>query len=205
MSEEFPDVAVQKEPTTFDGILSAVGEFGTWQKMLFFFVSLIGIMTGMNTLGQVFMAGEVDHWCRVASWDEANCTTGRPNDWECLLAKRNASIPLIVTNKNTGEEGFDSCHMYDVRKVDFTPGMNATHFTDNIIECPNGWVFDSSQYVTTIISEVGLNKLNEYIIIHHVHSPILFIFCYCHKLARLMQVSSAFMQVMHLYLYTVLL
>ncbi|XP_071800980.1 organic cation transporter protein-like [Asterias amurensis] len=157
MSKEQTDTNAQKSSALkFDDILFTVGEFGKWQKILCFLVSLIGIMTAMNTLGQVFMAADTDHWCRVAHWDKANCTTGQFDDWECLKAKRNASIPLIVTNKETGEKDYDSCHMYDVRKLEFKPGMNPTDYTNKIIDCSNGWVFDTTQYKTTIISEFEL-------------------------------------------------
>ena len=147
--------ASEKTPQEFDDVLAIIGEFGLWQKLLFFWASLIGIMSGLNTLAQVFMAGESDHWCRVAAWNETNCTaTGQPDDWECLVAKRNASIPLI-TNPD-GDMVYDSCNMYDVRQLAFTPGMNATDYTTETISCSeaDGWVYDTRQYKTTIINEV---------------------------------------------------
>ncbi len=110
-------------------------------------------MEAACTFGQVFMAAETDHWCRVAHWDKANCTTGQSDDWECLKAKRDAPIPLIETE--TGKIDYDRCHMYDVGKLKFKPGMNVTDFTNKIIDCPNGWVFDTTQYTTTIISEMS--------------------------------------------------
>ncbi|XP_022110873.1 organic cation transporter protein-like [Acanthaster planci] len=146
------DGAEPKTPPTFDDILCAIGEFGTWQKILFCLVPLVGVMDGLNALAQVFMAGEANHWCRVATWDQANCTATSPADgWECLLEKRNASIPYNATT-----EKFDSCHMYDVRGVEFEVGINASLFANGTIECPDGWVFDTSQYKTTIINEFDL-------------------------------------------------
>ncbi|XP_038058625.1 organic cation transporter protein-like [Patiria miniata] len=137
---------------TFDDILCAIGELGPWQKLLCCLVPLVGVMDGLNALAQVFFAGEADHWCRVASWEEANCTsTPSPDDWECLVEKRNASIPFNATT-----EAFDSCHMYDVRGVEFAVGFNASGSANLTIECPDGWVYDTSQYKTTITNEFDL-------------------------------------------------
>ncbi|XP_022110858.1 solute carrier family 22 member 6-B-like [Acanthaster planci] len=151
----------QGQPKEFDDILGAIGEFGRWQKILFCLVSLIGIMTAMNTLAQVFMAGEADHWCRVAPWDQANCTdTGPPDDWECLLEKRNASIPLVTNNKS--DKAFEQCEMYDIGEKPFILGANSSFYeTSNTIKCADadGWVYDTRQYQTTIINEKSFVSL----------------------------------------------
>ena len=143
----------QQEPYAFDDILGAIGEFGTGQKIVYFLVMLIGVVHGMSALAQVFMAGEADHWCRVAAWDQANCTATEPPDaWECLLEKRNASIPYNATTKV-----FDSCKMYNVTGVEFTPGLGPPNpNSTNTIKCreADGWVYDTRQYKKTIINEV---------------------------------------------------
>ncbi|XP_038059997.1 organic cation transporter protein-like [Patiria miniata] len=150
--------AEQEQPKEFDDILNAIGEFGKWQIVLFFLASLIGIMTAMNTLAQVFYAGESDHWCRVAAWDEANCTgTAKPNDWECLVEKRDASIPLVTDNN--GDRVYDSCVMYDVRGETYVPGVNSSFYgIPNTTKCvdADGWVYDTRQYETTIINTFDL-------------------------------------------------
>ncbi|XP_022110857.1 organic cation transporter protein-like [Acanthaster planci] len=148
------ELAVDKQQVScaFDDILGAIDEFGTWQKILFSMVPLIGVVHAMNALAQVFMAGEADHWCRVSSWDQANCTAaGLPDDWECLLEKRNASIPYNATTKV-----FDSCEMYNVTGVVFTPGLRPSDFDNtNTVRCrdADGWIYDTRQYEKTIINE----------------------------------------------------
>ncbi|XP_022110856.1 organic cation transporter protein-like [Acanthaster planci] len=144
-----------KTTYAFDDIICAVGELGIWQRVMFFMVPLIGVIHGMNSLAQVFMAGEADHWCRVAHWDQANCTaTGLPDDWGCLLEKRDASIPYNATKKV-----FDSCEMYNVTGVVFTPGLRPSDFDNTSrVRCrdADGWIYDTRQYKKTIRNEFDL-------------------------------------------------
>ncbi|XP_038045314.1 organic cation transporter protein-like [Patiria miniata] len=150
----------ENEPPKFDDILEIIGGFGKWQKILFVWAPLIGVMTGAHTIAQVFFAGESDHWCRVPKWDHANCTAnGQPDDWGCLLAKRDASIPFQIQG---GKKVYDSCKMYDVLNVDFTVGMNTSDYSNVTIKCPtaeagsHAWEYDTRQYKTTIITEFDL-------------------------------------------------
>ncbi|XP_038059886.1 organic cation transporter protein-like [Patiria miniata] len=144
----------QKAPS-FDDIICAVGEFGTFQKLVFAIVPLIGVIHGANALAQVFYAGEAEHWCLVAPWDDANCTsTTSPGDWECLLEKRDASIPYNSTTK-----AFDSCKMYNVTGVDFSEKLSYLDFDNtSTVKCSekDGWVYDTRQYQKTIINEFDL-------------------------------------------------
>ncbi|XP_022094927.1 organic cation transporter protein-like [Acanthaster planci] len=152
--------AVQRKSRNFDDILEVIGGFGKWQKVLCVWAPLIGIMTGAHTLAQVFMGGKADHWCRVPNWNDANCSVdGLPDDWECLLAKRNASIPFKIEK---GQEVYRSCEMYDVLNITFTMRLNVSNYSNDTIKCPttesdtHAWVYDTTQYKTTILTEFDL-------------------------------------------------
>ena len=41
------------------------------------------------------------------------------------------------------------------------PGWNITDYTNITMECDVGWVYDTSQFKTTVISEVSLNTVQE--------------------------------------------
>lgn len=49
-----------------DTVLSDIGEFGRYQKLVLWFVLLPGMFPcGFHAYNQLFMAGIPDHWCRV--------------------------------------------------------------------------------------------------------------------------------------------
>lgn len=53
-----------------DAILPDVGEFGSYQQLLLWFVLLPGVLPcGFHAYNQLFMAARPDHWCRVPQLD----------------------------------------------------------------------------------------------------------------------------------------
>ena len=53
-----------------DAILPDVGEFGSYQQLLLWFVLLPGVLPcGFHAYNQLFMAARPDHWCRVPELD----------------------------------------------------------------------------------------------------------------------------------------
>ena len=87
----------------FDELLTKhLGEFGRYQKIIFFLVSLTAIGTAFTNLGIIFVAGVPSHWCSVSELEEHDLTEEQ---------MKNLSIPL--EKQDNGEEEYSSCKMYD--------------------------------------------------------------------------------------------
>lgn len=60
----------------FDNVLSEIGEFGTYQKLVIYLVLLPAVLPcGFHAYAQLFMAADPDHWCKIPElekWDETN-------------------------------------------------------------------------------------------------------------------------------------
>ena len=69
-----------------------------------------------------------------------------------MEAKRNASVPLNYTE----EDNMFQCYKYAmVDDLDFHPGLDPLDYNDtDVVLCNEGWVYDRSQYKSSIISEV---------------------------------------------------
>ncbi|XP_071818785.1 organic cation transporter protein-like [Apostichopus japonicus] len=135
----------------YDDILYKIGEFGIYQKCIFLLASTCTIFAPMNVVTQVFTAGETDHWCDVHAWN--NCTACQGSELECEALRQNLSIPI-------NEEGvLDQCSQYDMETVDDCSevlSQGVWNASNEIIPCDNGWVYDKSQYDSTIISDFDL-------------------------------------------------
>ncbi|XP_046396902.1 beta-alanine transporter [Ischnura elegans] len=85
-----------------DALLPDVGEFGTYQKALLWFVLLPGVFPcGFHAYNQLFMASKPDHWCRVPELEAAQ-VTGE--------AAKRLSIPREWRD---GALRYNQCRMYD--------------------------------------------------------------------------------------------
>ena len=141
----------------FDRILGLLGEFGPYQRRIFFLICLVSVPGAFHKLAQVFLGASSDHWCAVPEWDNQDCTAWNLTDAECELAKKNASIP------QSDGEGYDQCERYNVTGVSFHPGLDPRNLS--VEGCLDGWVFDTSQYQTTIKTDVRVN--------HYVFFPLM--------------------------------
>ncbi|XP_072182317.1 organic cation transporter protein-like [Diadema setosum] len=136
----------------FDDILAHLGEFGRYQRWVYAVMCLVNIPSGMQQMAQVFLAGGSDHWCKVGSWENEDCVQWGLADDQCLEAKRNASAPM------DGNEEDSQCYKYTiVDGLPFSPSLDPTTYNNtNVTECNDGWVYDRSQYHSTIVQEYDL-------------------------------------------------
>jgi MFS transporter, OCT family, solute carrier family 22 (organic cation transporter), member 4/5 len=68
-----------------DEILPDVGEFGTYQQLVLYFILLPGVLPcGFHAYNQIFMAASPDHWCRVPQLEERNLTLDQILNYRCL-------------------------------------------------------------------------------------------------------------------------
>ncbi|KAK7077260.1 hypothetical protein SK128_013691, partial [Halocaridina rubra] len=132
----------------FDEILPDIGEYGTYQKLILWFLLLPGTMPcGFHAYNQLFMAFTPEHWCRVPELDDRNLSTD---------FIKNLSIPF---NEETQE--FSKCQRYDYNfsqylmsrvisldDSDVAPPEGAT-----IIPCDRGWHYDQPEYSTSVVSD----------------------------------------------------
>ncbi|XP_022089884.1 organic cation transporter protein-like isoform X2 [Acanthaster planci] len=126
----------------FDQILALLGDFGPYQRRIFFLICLLSVPGAFHKLAQVFLGAGTDHWCAEPEWEDQDCMGWNLTTTECQLAKKNASIP----RDERGE--FKQCGRYNVTGVMFYPGLDTSNFTTE--ECMDGWVYDTSQYESTI-------------------------------------------------------
>ncbi|XP_038048035.1 organic cation transporter protein-like isoform X2 [Patiria miniata] len=132
----------------FDKILVLLGEFGPYQKRIFFLICLLSVPGAFHKLAQVFLGAGADHWCAVPEWKDQDCTAWNLSATECQLAKKNASIPR-------GKDGaFEQCQRYNITGERFYPGLDPRNLTSE--GCVDGWDFDTSQYKSTIKMDFAL-------------------------------------------------
>ncbi|XP_063954422.1 organic cation transporter protein-like [Lytechinus pictus] len=136
----------------FDDILKEIGEFGKYQRWVYAMVCIIALPVAAHQMAQVFLAGASDHWCDVAAWSDEDCEKWSYTEEQCIEAKRNASSPV------NGTEDELQCTKYSiVDKLVFNPGLDPVNYNDTeTIECNNGWVYDRSQYKSSLIQEFDL-------------------------------------------------
>ena len=138
----------------FDEIIKYLGAFGPYQKRVYFLLCLLSIPGAWHKLGQVFLGGKVDHWCATPQLDNTvNCTYWKLDEQQCLEAKRDAAIP-----PNSDPDGaflYARCEKYNLTGVPFYPGIITTDYTNETLSCDAGWDYDTSQYESTIITDVS--------------------------------------------------
>uniref|UniRef100_A0A669QJ87 Major facilitator superfamily (MFS) profile domain-containing protein n=1 Tax=Phasianus colchicus TaxID=9054 RepID=A0A669QJ87_PHACC len=114
----------------FGDLISAVGEFGLYQKLVVLLLSLPLLLNPFQMVGQVFMVVDVPHYCNT-DWIRA---VG-PNLTE------EEQLNLTLPRDADGE--YEQCSMYSPVDWDLDSimayGLNATE------KCSNGWVYPTAQ------------------------------------------------------------
>ncbi|KAI5732557.1 hypothetical protein M8J76_001680 [Diaphorina citri] len=126
----------------FDDVLPHLGEFGRYQKVLFFSMILFAFAEAFVYFSQIFITVIPEHyWCRVPELSHL--------DFE---QRKLISIP------QTGA-AFDSCRMYAVNYTHLLgSGITKADPSWPIVECQHGWDYDHSDIpYTTIATEDTLS------------------------------------------------
>ncbi|XP_072178305.1 organic cation transporter protein-like [Diadema setosum] len=138
-----------------DDILKDVGEFGPYQKRVFALVCTMVFSNSWMSMITVFLAASMDHWCKVASWEDFDCSAYDLDAETCKEEMKVASIPANYSAD--GQLVYEQCQMFNVSGVPFTPHIDPTNYNSRpYIPCPDGWVYDTSQYKSSIVSEFDL-------------------------------------------------
>ncbi len=129
----------------YDKIFHHIGESGLYQNGIFLLLGLHCFFTGVNTIISNFYTYPQQHWCRVPRLGDY------PHEWQKYVA-----IPNMEESGNQ----YESCLMHE---------MDYDNMTDDVIQKWNrslmisddtptrgcsAWVFDQSEFVSTILSEV---------------------------------------------------
>ncbi|XP_010588364.1 solute carrier family 22 member 4 isoform X1 [Loxodonta africana] len=131
----------------YDEVTAFLGEWGPFQRLIFFLLSASIIPNGFNGMSAVFLVGTPEHRCRVP--DSANLSS----------AWRNHSIPLRLQD---GREVPHNCRRYrlatlaNFSALGLVPGrdVNLTQLEQE--SCLDGWEFSQDVYLSTIVTEWNL-------------------------------------------------
>ncbi|XP_019277599.1 organic cation/carnitine transporter 2 isoform X2 [Panthera pardus] len=131
----------------YDEVTAFLGEWGPFQRLIFFLLSASIIPNGFNGMSVVFLTLTPEHRCRVP--DTANLSS----------AWRNHSIPLRLQD---GREVPHSCRRYRLAAIANFSALGLEPGRDLDLEqleqesCLDGWEFSQDIYLSTIVTEWNL-------------------------------------------------
>ncbi|XP_045406698.1 solute carrier family 22 member 4 [Lemur catta] len=131
----------------YDEVIALLGEWGPFQRLIFFLLSASIIPNGFNGMSVVFLAGTPEHRCRVP--DAANLSG----------AWRNHSVPLRLQD---GRQVPHSCRRYRLAAIANFSALGLEPGRDVDLEqleqerCLDGWEFSRDVYLSTIVTEWNL-------------------------------------------------
>ncbi|XP_015264757.1 PREDICTED: solute carrier family 22 member 5 [Gekko japonicus] len=131
----------------YDQMTAFLGEWGPFQRLIFFLLSASIIPNGFNGLSAVFLIDTPEHWCRVPA--SANLSS----EW------LNVSIPL---EKRDGLQVPSRCRRYRLEAlVNFSalnlqPGRDVNLSQVEQEKCLDGWEYSRDPYLSTIVTEWNL-------------------------------------------------
>uniref|UniRef100_A0A4W6E9B9 Solute carrier family 22 member 21 n=1 Tax=Lates calcarifer TaxID=8187 RepID=A0A4W6E9B9_LATCA len=135
--------------TDYEAATAFLGEWGPFQQQVFFLLCLSTVPNGFTALAIVFLADTPSHRCLI------------PEHVNLTAAWRNSSIPLEVDN-HSGALVPSKCSRYklnDMRSFSETgllPGVDVNLSNVPREGCLDGWEYDRSVYIATIVSEWDL-------------------------------------------------
>ncbi|KAM8764990.1 organic cation/carnitine transporter 2 isoform 2-T2 [Rhynchonycteris naso] len=137
----------------YDEVTAFLGEWGPFQRLIFFLLSASIIPNGFNGLSAVFLTAAPEHRCRVP--DTANLSS----------AWRNHSVPLRLQD---GREVPHSCRRYRLAAISNFSALGLEPGRDIDLEqveqesCLDGWEFSQKIYLSTIVTEWNLVCENDW-------------------------------------------
>lgn len=137
----------------YDGLLPEVGAFGRYQRILIGVVLIPTVFPcAFQAYSQLFIAASMRHWCRIPELDKWNA------NYTALV--RQLSIPATI--QDDGQIKFDQCRMFNRNYteisssfLDYVSGGRNLSSNPDYVQCRNGWHYDKTLYVGTVVSEVS--------------------------------------------------
>ncbi|XP_061105057.1 organic cation/carnitine transporter 2-like [Conger conger] len=133
--------------TDYDDVTKFLGEWGHFQKLIALLLCISVIPNGLTGFSVVFIADTPPHHCLIPP--NANISA----EW------RNYSIPLEEDN---GEMRYSKCTRYKLDVIKrlsdngSVPGIDVNVTEIEQESCKDGWHYDRSIYISTIVSEWDL-------------------------------------------------
>ncbi|XP_072904184.1 solute carrier family 22 member 4-like isoform X1 [Hemitrygon akajei] len=125
----------------YDEATAFLGEWGFYQKRIFFLLSIGIIPNGYVGLSLVFLADTPQHHCRLSN--SSNTTYA-----EAFHMNLSLLLPLETAG---GKQTYSKCTRFKHQVQD---GFNDT--TQETEHCVDGWVYSKERYISTIVSEWNL-------------------------------------------------
>ncbi|KAM9069865.1 solute carrier family 22 member 4 isoform X1 [Sarcophilus harrisii] len=128
----------------YDEVTAFLGEWGPFQRLIFFLLSASIIPNGFNSMSIVFLAGVPEHRCRVPA--SANLSS----------AWRNQSVPRHLQD---GREVPSKCRRYQLAALTnfsaqgLVPGRDVNLSQVELEPCLDGWEYSQDTYLSTIVTE----------------------------------------------------
>ncbi|VVC43321.1 Major facilitator superfamily domain,Major facilitator, sugar transporter-like [Cinara cedri] len=126
---------------TYDDLLHKIGDFGTYQRRIYFFLCLPGISCALHKLAGVFILAKANHRCQLPG-ELANASYVLPPNI------MNMSYPF-----DDKTESWSSCRMYD---TNFTDAYYSHKIPANHSRTCDRWIFDKSDFQNTAVMEFNL-------------------------------------------------
>uniref|UniRef100_D6RH54 Solute carrier family 22 (organic cation transporter), member 5 n=2 Tax=Mus TaxID=862507 RepID=D6RH54_MOUSE len=128
----------------YDEVTAFLGEWGPFQRLIFFLLSASIIPNGFNGMSIVFLAGTPEHRCLV------------PHTVNLSSAWRNHSIPLETKD---GRQVPQKCRRYrlatiaNFSELGLEPGRDVDLEQLEQESCLDGWEYDKDVFLSTIVTE----------------------------------------------------
>ncbi len=130
----------------YDDVFVYIGERGLYQIFMFILLGLPAYFAGFNGITVNFYAYPQEHWCYVERLQHY------PHEWQKYVA-----VPYV----DGSDDQYDSCLIYDLdydnlTDEDIRQWNRSLQVSDDTatLDC-DAWVYDQSEVVSTIYSEVN--------------------------------------------------
>ena len=125
-----------------------VGEIGIYQWRVFIVVFLFTIYC-TDSIQIIFLGADMPHWCRVPELADL------PHD-----VQKHVAIPAQSTGDGSSVAEYRSCEMYALNYSEYNRSQfynwdRSSIVTNDtpIVQCSE-WIYDQSQFISTIVSKV---------------------------------------------------
>ncbi|XP_078405830.1 organic cation/carnitine transporter 2-like [Cetorhinus maximus] len=130
----------------YDEITAFLGEWGPYQKVIFFLLSLSVFPNGFCGISMVFVVDVLEHRCSI------------PGNLNLSEAWMNRTIPL---EQERGKLQYSKCRRYRLDVIvnlsETFPNPDSCNMSEVEQEpCLDGWEYSKDQYISTIVSEWDL-------------------------------------------------
>lgn len=156
----------------FDEVLVHVGEKGKYQNIMYYLLCIPATLpAAFLAFSQVFVSASPDHWCKIPELE---------NMTHFLTLEERKALSLPFVKKSDGKFKYSRCTMYDVNYTSVVESWLGRALSENatddseyrlrgrlppppvgnpdwpITKCRHGWVYDTRDYDSTLVTELDL-------------------------------------------------